>query len=678
MNRVWIGLLAGLWMLNGGGIFAQQNALVNTAKSRFAVMQPVDMNAVKWTGGFWAERFDVCRQTMVPELWKTYHSDKCHAWKNFEIAAGLDTGRFKGPSFHDGDFYKTFESVAALYAQTKDFELDKWMDDAIAVMAKAQKADGYIYTKSIIEQRQTGKTAMFEDKLSFEAYNFGHLMTAACIHYRATGKRTLLDLAIKATDFLIGFYNRATPEQARNAICPSHYMGIIEMYRTTSNPQYLKLVNKLIDIRGTTEGTDDNSDRIPFRQMQKVAGHAVRANYLFAGVADVYAETGDATLKTTLDRMWDNVVNHKMYITGGCGALYDGVSPDGTAYKPDTVQKTHQAYGKDFQLPNSSAHNETCANIGNVLWNWRMLLITGEAKYADVLEQSLFNSVLSGISLSGTDFFYTNPLSSFSNYPYQLRWYGGRVPYISKSNCCPPNTVRTIAEVSNYQYSVGANALYVHLYSGNTLKTNLPSGDEIRLRQESNYPWEGQSLIIFEKAPQKPTAVYLRIPGWCSKATILVNGRDAAVAVKPGTYAKLEQTWKAGDKISLALDMPVQLVEANPLVEETRGQVAVKRGPLVYCVESKDLPQGVQVQDLVMPVQSSWELKPENWGQHPLTLLQTTAFQKAPQNWEQTLYKPVNAAGLRPVTIKLIPYYAWANRGAGDMSVWLPLSYSRP
>jgi DUF1680 family protein len=376
--------------------------------------------------------------------------------------------------------------------------------------------------------------------------------------------------------------------------------------------------------------------------------------------------------------MWDNVVHQKMYITGGCGALYDGVSPDGTAYKPDTVQKTHQAYGKDFQLPNASAHNETCANIGNVLWNWRMLMITGDAKYADVLEQSLYNSVMSGISLSGTDFFYTNPLSSFSNYPYQLRWYGGRVPYISKSNCCPPNTVRTIAEVNNYQYSVAANALYVHLYSGNSLKTKLPAGEDVWVKQESNYPWDGESLMIIDKAPQKPMAIYLRIPGWCSNATLLVNGKPTNAKVTPGTYAKIEQQWKAGDKILLYLDMPVKLVEANPLVEETRGQVAVRRGPLVYCIESNDLPQGVKVQDLIMPVQSSWEMKLDQWGQHPLTVLQTTAFQKAPHSWDQTLYRPVVASGLRPVTIKLIPYYAWANRGASDMSVWLPLSYSKP
>jgi DUF1680 family protein len=411
-----------------------QNGLVNTNASPHAKLSSVGLSDVQWTKGFWAERFAICRDSMVPHLWQTYTSkDMCYSFQNFRIAAGLDTGRFRGPSFHDGDFYKTLEAVAAMYASTKDKKLDAWMDGAIAVIAKAQKEDGYIYTKSIIEQKKSGQAKMFDDKLSFEAYNFGHLMTAACVHHAATGKTSLLNIAKKAADFLIGFYNTATPEQARNAICPSHYMGLAELYRTTKEEKYLTLVKKLIDIRGMSEGTDDNSDRLPFRQMKEVNGHAVRANYLFAGVADVYAETGDTTLLNTLDLMWDDVVNHKMYITGGCGALYDGLSLEGLSYKPDEIQKIQQAYGKDYQLPNLSAHNETCANIGNVLWNWRMFLLTGESKYADIVELELYNSVLSGVSMDGTKYFYTNPLAASKDYPYDLRWSGGRQAYISKS-----------------------------------------------------------------------------------------------------------------------------------------------------------------------------------------------------------------------------------------------------
>jgi DUF1680 family protein len=631
-------------------------AMPTFAQSPYAKLRNVDMGAVQWTSGFWAERFEVCKNAMVPHLWKTYHdATLCHSFKNFEIAAGLDTGSFKGPSFHDGDFYKTLEAVAGLYAVDKDPALDLMMDSAIAVIAKAQRADGYIYTKAIIEKKQRS----FDDKLSFEAYNFGHLMTAACVHYQATGKTSLLKVAEKATDYLIAFYNTATPEQARNAICPSHYMGIIELYRTTGDKRYLALAKKLIDIRGMTEGTDDNSDRVPFRDMKRVVGHAVRANYLFAGVADVYAETGDSTLLHTLFLMWDDVVNRKMYITGGCGALYDGVSVDGISYNPDTVQKIHQAYGKDYQLPNFSAHNETCANIGNVLWNRRMLELTGDSRYADVVELALYNSVLSGVSMDGDSFFYTNPLAASASYPYSLRWSGGRQKYIALSNCCPPNLVRTIAEVSNYMYSVSEEGLYIDMYGGNILTTKLPNGAALKLEQQTNYPWDGHITIKLLEAPAM--AVFLRIPGWCKHATI--NGKP----VLTGTYVKVKA--KKGDKISLVLDMPATLIEANPLVEETRNQVAVKRGPLVYCMESVDGP----VSDVIIPVAIQLHPVFMEISQGHVMALEGEARLLQHNNWQNTLYKEMNNTS-QPVSIKLIPYYAWANRGLSDMSVWLPVS----
>jgi DUF1680 family protein len=661
-----------IFLITSAGAFSQ-NSLVNTGNSPFAKLSGTGVGDVQWTKGFWAERFKICRDSMVPHLWATYNNAQlCHSFKNFEIAAGLDTGRFKGPSFHDGDFYKTLEAVAATYAITRDKGLDEMMDKAIAVIARAQKEDGYIYTKSIIEQRKTGQAKMFDDKLSFEAYNFGHLMTAACVHYRATGKSSLLNVARKATDFLIGFYDNASAEQARNAICPSHYMGIVEMYRTTRDKKYLALAKKLIDIRGTVEGTDDNSDRAPFRQMKKVAGHAVRANYLFAGVADLYAETGDRTLLTTLDTLWDNVVNHKMYVTGGCGALYDGVSVDGTSYKPDTVQKVHQSYGRDFQLPNHSAHNETCANIGNVLWNWRMLQITGDAKYADIVELALYNSVLSGISMNGNDFFYTNPLAASANYPYQLRWTGGRKPYIKLSNCCPPNAVRTIAEVNNYMYSVADDGLYLNLYGGNTLSTKLKDGSSIKLEQQTNYPWEGNVVITLKEVPATAFSVFLRIPAWCKKATIKINGKQQP-ATTPAQYARLNRSWKSGDKIELILDMPATLIESNPLVEETRNQTVVKRGPVVYCLESADLSAGQRVFDITIP--SSIQLSPQPMKIDGGNIMSLVGEAKLIENnnWNNTLYKEVNTRS-RLIPIKLIPYFAWANRGQTDMTVWMPLT----
>jgi len=651
-------------------ISSAQNSLVNTAQSPHAKLNSVGLTDVQLTKGFWAERFGVCRDAMLPQLWNIYTSDTiCYAFKNFKVAAGIDSGRFRGPSFHDGDFYKTLEAVAVMYANTKDSKLEQWLNNAITVIAKAQKADGYIYTKSIIEQRKTGKEKMFDDQLSFEAYNFGHLMTAGCIHYRATGNNSLLNIATKAADFLIGFYKVATPEQARNAICPSHYMGLVELYRTTKATKYLDLVNYLINIRGTVEGTDDNSDRAPFRKMNKIVGHAVRANYLCAGVADVYAETGDTTLMKTLDKLWHNVTETKMYITGGCGALYDGVSVDGTSYKPDTVQKVHQAYGRDFQLPNFSAHNETCANIGNVLWNWRMFLLTGESKYMDIVELTLYNSVLSGVSLDGLKYFYTNPLAATNNYPYHLRWEGGRIPYISKSNCCPPNVVRTIAEINNYMYSIANDGLYINMYGSNNIKTILKNGSIIALQQSTDYPWSGNVNFTIQQAPTTATNIYLRIPDWCNHATIKVNG--VAQKIEYNTYTKITKNWKVGDKIELILDMPTVLMESNPLVEETKNQVAIKRGPLVYCLESADI-KNANIFNVVIPAKTQFVTKPVTIANTSVVGLQGTAQLLQNNHWKKSLYKPMNTT-TKPIRITLIPYYAWANRGKTDMSVWLPV-----
>jgi DUF1680 family protein len=648
-----------------------QNGLVNTSQSPYAKLSGVGIGDVQWTKGFWTERFAVCRDIMVPQLWSIYTSDTiCYAFQNFKIAAGLETGKFRGPSFHDGDFYKTLEAVAAMYAATKDKKLDAWMDYAIEVIGKAQKEDGYIYTKAIIEQRKTGQAKMFDDKLSFEAYNFGHLMTAACVHYRATGKTTLLEIAKKAADFLINFYNSASPEQARNAICPSHYMGITELYRVTGDRRYLELVKKLIDIRGMSEGSDDNSDRVPFRQMKEVNGHAVRANYLFAGAADVYAETGDTGLLRTLDLMWDDVVNHKMYVTGGCGALYDGLSLEGISYKPDSIQKIQQAYGKEYELPNLTAHNETCANIGNVLWNWRMFLLTGESKYADIVELELYNSVLSGVSLDGKKYFYTNPLAAAKDYPYDLRWSGGRQSYISKSNCCPPNAIRTIAEIADYMYSIGSDALYINMYGGNILSTKLKDGSSIKLEQTTNYPWDGKITIVVKEAPPTATTIHLRIPGWCKKYKLLYNGKTPEMYSKSGGF--ISGTIRTGDKIELTLDMPAVLLESNPLVEETRNQVAVKRGPVVYCLESADFP-GQNVFDVAIPSSIKFQAIEMKIGNGNVMGLTGEARQLQKTSWKNTLYKEVNTT-TKPVKIKLIPYYAWANRGQTDMTVWMPLA----
>ena len=648
-----------------------QAGLTDMSRSPGAVRNAVGLSEVRWTSGFWAERMNVCRNVMVPELWATYTSDTiCYAFGNFKVAAGLDSGRFRGPSFHDGDFYKTIEAMSAMYAATRDPGLDRKLDDAIAVIARAQKSDGYIYTKNIIEQRKTGKEKMFDDQLSFEAYNFGHLMTAACVHHRATGKRNLLDIAVRAADFLIGFYAKATPEQARNAICPSHYMGLAELYRTTGHRRYITLLEHLFAIRGTVEGTDDNSDRAPFREMRRIAGHAVRANYLLAGAADLYAENQDTTLWNTVLRLWDNVMLTKMHVTGGCGALYDGVSVDGTSYKPDTVQKVHQSYGRDYQLPNLTAHNETCANIGNVLWNWRMYLLTGSSRYMDIVERCLYNSVLSGVSLDGHSYFYTNPLAHNTSLPYHLRWEGGRVPYISKSNCCPPNVVRTIAETGGYAYSLSEDGIQVNLYGSNTLDTRLHDGSRWVLEQRTDYPWNGRIDLLVRETDGRKRSLGLRIPDWSRTYRVSINGRLVLSAQLLKGYLYIDRPWQKNDRVTLELDMRVNLIESHPLVEETRNQVAVMRGPLVYCLESADL-KGSGVFNVSVPVSAAFTTADIQLSGSRVRVLETTG-RSTGASWSGGLYRPVQRSE-QSVPLRFIPYFAWANRGMGDMSVWLPL-----
>lgn len=663
-------LLFAVSALLTGQTHAQEKAITNTGESPFAVQKAINMGDVSWTKGFWAERTTTCYERMVPHLWDVYTSaDISHAYRNFEIAAGLKEGEHKGPSFHDGDFYKTLEAVCALYAQTKDKKLLQMIEEVIPVIAKSQRADGYIYTKATIDQRNSGEDIEFQDRLSFEAYNIGHLMTAGCIHYRVTGKKDLLDIAIKAADYLHGFYEKSNPTLARNAICPSHYMGTIELYRTTKDPKYLELAKHLIDIKGEIEdGTDDNQDRVPFRQQNKAMGHAVRASYLYAGVTDLCTEIQDTTLSNRLLAIWDDVVKHKMYITGGLGSLYDGTSPDGTSYNPADVQKIHQAFGRDYQLPNLTAHNETCANIGNMLWNWRMATLTGDAKYIDVLELALYNSVLSGISLDGDKFLYTNPLSYSSNLPFQQRWSKKRVPYISLSNCCPPNVVRTIAEVSSYAYSISDDAVWVNLFGGNVLDTEY-KGQKIKITQESNYPWDGDASFVMEELPAN-YALKLRIPGWADGAEITKNNEKLAFQTENG-YAVLSDGLKKGDRITLRLPMAVTFMEANPLVEETRNQVAVMRGPVVYCLEKADVPENVDIFDLKVNALDSFQPIQESVLGQSIVFLKGNAYTDNTEEWG-SLYRKVTADEQQAVSVRLVPYFAWGNRTFGDMAVWLP------
>ena len=641
------------------------------AASRHAVVDPVGLADARWTTGFWADRFEVCRSATIPAMGTLLEgTERSQFLQNFRVAAGLEAGKHRGPPWNDGDFYKWLEAAAAVYAVTKDPAIDKRMDGAIAVIAKAQRADGYLHTPVLIANRNGDTAKPFQDRLNFEMYNFGHLFTAACAHHRATGKKTLLDVAVKAADFLCNAFEKPTPELARNSVCPSHYMGSVELYRETRDKKYLALAVKFLDMRDlATGGTDDNQDRVPFRKQTEAVGHAVRANYLYAGAADVFAETGDETLLHPLQKIWTNVATRKMYVTGACGALYDGASPDGSKDQKQ-ISRVHQAYGRDYQLPNSTAHNETCAAIGNILWNWRMLQVTGEAKYADVLELALHNALLAGVSLDGKQFFYTNTMRRLDAMPAPLRWSRSREDWIS-CYCCPPNVARTVAQAHTYAYGRSDRGVWVHLFGGSTLDTTLPDGRRIKLKLETDYPWDGRVKVTIEAAPAGELSLFVRVPGWVEGAALRVNGKP--VDVTSGRYAELRRTWKTGDVVELALPMKPRLVETHPLVEEARNQVAVMRGPLVYCLESPDLPRGVSVRDVAIPREVKLASRFEKNLLGGVAVLEGKAEVAAGKPWGNELYREFKPSPPKPVEVKLIPYFAWDNRGKSEMTVWIPL-----
>ena len=666
--------------------------LTDMSRSKQAKMQNVPLGSAQWTGGFWGDRFQMLSTTGIWDMWNTWNTPwevidnmglhGSNGFRNFEVAAGTVKGKHHGPPFHDGDMYKWLEACASVYAVTKDPKIDALMDKFIEQVTLAQRADGYIHTPVVISERNAGidshaltenaagieigkdQKHAFASRLNFETYNLGHLMTAGIVHKRATGKTTLFECGKKAADFLYNFLTNDAAELSRNAICPSHYMGAAEMYRETGDEKYLTLAKGLIAIRDSVKnGEDHNQDRHKFRDQYEAMGHAVRANYLYAGVADLYAETGEAQLMKNLSAIWNDIVNHKIYIMGGCGALYDGVSPDGTTYNQPSIQQIHQAYGRQFQLPQEAAHNEICAQIGMMLFSWRLFQTTGDGKYIDNIENELYNGILSGISIDGKDFFYTEALRRTKEFPYVMRWPKHRQHYIT-CYCCPPNTLRTLCQAQEYAYTLGngsADTLYVNLYGQNTLKTK-----DLEITQETNYPWDGEIKLTVKKA-KKLSTIILHKPDWCDKYSVKVNGEQADLAIT--------RKWKKSDVIELCLDMRPRLIEANPLVEEAKNQVAVMRGPIVYCLEGQDIQGGYRINDIAL--NSDIELKEVKMSiaGHDFIALEGEAKLVNNQQWNnQTLYRELTKSPEAKVKIRLIPYYAWDNRGIDDMSLWLPLA----
>lgn len=656
------------------GAPAGGRGVVDTSSSPHVKFRNLDMDAVRWTEGFWAERFELCRKVTIPALLGVIEKpDNSANFHNLEVAAGLAEGEFFGNDWSDGDCYKLLEAIAVVYCLTRDPELDRTLDAWIDVIAKAQEPDGYLATQIQLTDRKR-----WQDLKHHELYNMGHLLTAACVHYRATGKDNFLNVARELGDYLCTVFLPRPRELAHFGFNPSNIMGAAELYRTTGEEKYLKLARTFVDMRGSVRGgTDQNQAKVPLRQEQEAVGHAVTAAYLWCGAADVYAETGEKALLDALLRLWQDVTERKMYVTGGTAALHHGEA-DRRLLRRWPRDSVHEAFGAPYQLPNRTAYNETCANIANAMWNWRMLALTGDARHAEVMERVLYNSMLSAIGVEGADFFYTNPLRRMVGRPLlsndsAARWSDTTPASPVHCFCCPPNVARTIAELHDWAYGVSPDAVWVHLFGGNVLDARLPGGDEVRLVQRTQYPWDGRVAITIEKAPKKELAVLLRIPGWVQGATLQVNGRDADADVRPLSYARLQRRWSPGDVIQLDLPLEVVLVEANPLVEEARDHVAVMRGPVVYCLESVDLPDGVALDDVRLPREASWRARHEERLLRGVTVLETEGTVVPKSSRPAALYGPLPAGPKRRIPLRLIPYYAWSNRGQGDMTVWIPL-----
>lgn len=651
--------------------------LTDTRRSPYAKVTPLAEKPAVWDGGLWRDCFDTCVTSTVPQLKHMFDSpDISHVVENFRICAGDAQGEHRGTPFGDGDFYKWME--AAMYAAAFGGVRELWrdLDEYIDLIARAQQPDGYLSTKQILGERQANGVTRLGDINDFEVYNFGHLFTAACLHKRLTGRDDFLVVAIRAAGYLETLYNNAAATgQVQTAVCPSHYMGLIELYRTTGDDRYRELASLAIRLRDSVQdGTDDNQDRTPLKEHRSIVGHAVRANYLYAGAADLSLETGDEEMMAMLHRVWDSLVRTKLYITGGCGALYNGVSPYGNFWKD---QKVHQAYGHEYQLPNVTAYNETCAAIGGVMWAYRMFQLEPEAKYMDVLERMLLNTSMAAVSLDGKRFFYENMLRRAKSLPYELAWPLTRTEYIT-SYCCPPNLARMLSQSGEYAYLACEDGIWAGLYGANHAHIRLACGGDFVIHQETDYPYDGHIRFSFsEVAAERPWWLHLRLPSWAKSGSLYLNGNQQTLPSDCfGTYLAVKISQTQGTVVELVLDMPARLTVAHPLVEENTNQAAVERGPLVYCIESVDV-ETASLDGLLLPVNASFEPEELLIGNRRVVALHTELLQPLKENdgEEDALYHTLNCRGSKKIKARLIPYFAWDNRGFGEMKVWMPIAY---
>lgn len=637
-----IGLFLALVGLLAGCINRGEQSTVNDQLSHGYPINPVPFTSVKVGDGFWGQRLKASREVTVPLAFSK--CEETGRYRNFECAAHpSDTIHVGGFSFDDTDVYKTIEGASYLLQTYPDERLKQYIDSVLVIVAGAQEPDGYLYTARTMNPKHPHEWAGNQrwekvEELSHEFYNLGHMLEAAVAHYQATGQRNFLDIAIRYADCVI---REVGPSEGQVVRVPGHQiaeMGLAKLYLATGNQKYLDQAKFFLDYRGKTDHRDPyNQTHLPVLEQKEAVGHAVRATYMYAGMADVAALTGDEGYIHAIDTIWNNIVSKKMYITGGIGSTNDG-----------------EAFGANYELPNATAYNETCAAIGMVYVNHRLFLLHGDSKYYDVLERTLYNGLISGVSLEGDAFFYPNPLKVNKERKYQRQaWFG--------CACCPSNISRFIPSLPGYVYAVKDKDVYVNLFMGNT-STLQVNGQPVTLKQETAYPYSGNVKLTVEQAAL-PFTLKVRIPGWTrneampsdlytfadqkqSTWSVKVNGEEVKADLQQG-YCSISRDWKAGDVVDLGFDLQPRLVKANEQVEADRGLVAVQCGPIVYCVESPDNAKPIDSISINQQTQLKVEWQPEK------------------------LY------GINQIVtndgVTLIPYYAWAHRGVSDMEVWIPL-----
>jgi DUF1680 family protein len=615
--------------------------LVDTTSSPHARLRPVALGAVRLEGDFRQPRREINRRLTLPSQYR-----KCEETgriDNFRRAAGKIGGAFHGRYYNDSDVYKWIEAVSYALAEGPDPELEVPLSNVIREIAEAQESDGYLNTHFTGEKRSQRWTNLRD---WHELYCAGHLMQAAVAHRRCTGREELLTVAVRFADLICDTFG---PE-GRPGTCGHQEIetALVELYRLTGTRRYLDQARRFIEARGGSPavigGSPYHQDHRPFRELSEVTGHAVRMMYYCCGAADLVLETGDPEYAAALERLWRNMTERRMYVTGGIGSRYDG-----------------EAFGDDYELPNERAYAESCAAIGSVMWNWRMLQLSGEARYADLIETTLYNAVLPGLSLDGKLYYYENPLADDGRHRRQ--------PWFDCA-CCPPNLARLLASLPAYFYSTGDDGVWVHQYASGTADLSFGEEQMLKARQETRYPWDGRVDLTVDPTEPMEFTLRLRIPGWATSAEITVNGKGWTGPAEPGTYAEIRRTWRAGDEVVLHLPMKAQWLRSHPRVANNCGRVALLRGPLVYCVEHADL--GSDPRDLIVLPERGLT---EEWNPELLSgVVSLRGDGLAVQRAGEALYSrhdEVPPAHFGPTPFRAVPYYAWGNREAGPMAVWL-------